>query len=577
MNVMLTKWGRDLDREHPLPEYPRPQLVRDSYVNLNGRWDYAITTSDRRPRRWDGQILVPFSPEAPLSGASRGPRPEEYLHYRRKFSLPQGFRKSRVLLHFGGVDQTAEVRLNGTLLGRHEGGYWAFTLDCTQALLPGENELTVTVRDDPAHPSFARGKQSSRPRGIWYTPQSGIWQTVWMESVPEVYIKSIRITPEYDQSRVRIQLETQGDSTGASADVYAGETFVAGSWFKNGVCVIPLDGFHPWSPEDPFLYGLRIALGADRVESYFAMRKFSYVTHRGHRVFALNDRPCFHNGLLDQGYWPDGLLTPPSDEAMVFDIQTAKDCGYNMLRKHIKIEPLRWYYHCDRLGMLVWQDMVSGGGPYDPWLTSLLPTVGIVKRRDTDHAKFGRKTPESREQFRQECRQTLEHLYNCPCIALWTPFNEGWGQFEALSIAAWVKERDPSRFVDHASGWQDQGWPEIQSRHIYFRPVRLKNDGRALCLTEFGGYSLPLEGHRWSRRNFGYRLFRSREALAEAYRRLYETQVLPHLQREGLTAAVYTQLSDVEEETNGLLTYDRAVLKIDPAVLRQIHQELRFE
>ncbi len=575
---MLTKWGEALDRDHPLPDYPRPQMKRDSYVNLNGVWQYAVTGSAAAPERYDGEIVVPFSPEAPLSGAARGPGKDEFLHYRRTFTLPEGFLRGRALLHFDAVDQTAAVFLNGEEVARHEGGYWPFSADVTAALRPGENELTVTVRDDADDPTHARGKQRYESGGIWYTAQSGIWQTVWMESVPEVYIRSLRVTPEYDRARVRIELTANGGASAATADVLTPEgEFVAGSWFKNGVCTVPLPGFRSWSPEDPYLYRLDVRLGEDRVESYFGMRKFSFTEADGHKVFALNDRPLFHNGVLDQGYWPDGLLTPPSDEAMVFDIQTAKDCGFNMLRKHIKIEPLRWYYHCDRLGMLVWQDMVSGGGPYDLWRTSFLPLAGVVKLPDRNAAPYGRGQAASRTRFLAELRQTVEHLYSCPCIALWTPFNEGWGQFDALGAARAVRRMDPTRPIDHASGWQDQGWPEIQSRHIYFRPLRLKNDGRALCLTEFGGYVLAVAGHEWCDRVFGYKVCRNAAALARDYRKLFRKQLLPHLKKEGLAASVYTQLTDVEQEMNGLLTYDRAVLKIPAETLREIHAPLGFD
>jgi len=573
---MLTKWGRDLDKDHPLPEYPRPQLRRDSYVNLNGRWQYAFSSGSGRPTRWDGEIVVPFSPEAPLSGVGRALKRSEYLHYRRSFTLPEGFVRDRVLLHFGAVDQIARVFVNGVPVVRHEGGYWPFTADITRALRSGENELWAAVTDDPDSPDMARGKQSRKSGGIWYTAQSGIWQTVWLESVPKVYIKSLKITPEYDQQRVRVSVEADGDGM-CTVDVLSPEgAFVAGSWTKNGECLIPLPGAHPWSPEDPYLYRLHLELGEDRVESYFAMRKFSYVIHGGHKVFALNGKPCFHNGLLDQGYWPDGLMTAPSDEAMIFDIQTAKNCGFNMLRKHIKIEPLRWYYHCDRLGMLVWQDMVSGGQGYSPAFTSWLPLLGAVRRDDADAAVFGRRTEASRQRFRQELKDTVEHLYNCPCIALWTPFNEGWGQFDALGAADTVQNADPTRYIDHASGWHDQGWPEIQSRHIYFRPVTLHNDGRALCLTEFGGYVLAVAGHKWCDKVFGYRVFSRPEALERSYVRLFRRQIQPLIDSQGLTASVYTQLTDVEQEMNGLLTYDREVLKLPEETLRQVSALLTF-
>ena len=576
--TMLTKWGAALDRSCPLPEYPRPQLRRESFYNLNGVWDYAITASGDEPEVWDGEIVVPFSPEAPLSGAARGPAKDEFLHYRRSFTLPDGFRKDRVLLHFGAVDQIAEVFVNGVSAVKHSGGYWPFSADITSLLREGENVLCVTVRDNADDPTFAYGKQRYKRGGMWYTAQSGIWQTVWLESVPEVHIVSLRITPEFDDARVRIELETAGESRAAITCDVRGEdgSFVAGSWAKGGVCVVPLPGFHAWTPDDPYLYALDITCGEDHVESYFAMRKFSYVEHNGHKVFGLNNVPLFHNGLLDQGYYPDGLLTPPSDEAMVHDIETMKRCGFNMLRKHIKIEPLRWYYHCDRLGMIVWQDMVSGGQPYSFLHVSALPTLGVVDLSDRDAKPYGRSGMLSRARFRREMADTVRLLYNCPCIALWTVFNEGWGQFDALEMANELKMLDATRFIDHASGWQDQGREEMKSRHIYFRPVKLKNDGRALALTEYGGYVLAVDGHRWTDRVFGYRICRDAAALTRDYEKLMLGQVLPHIRAEGLTAAVYTQITDVEEELNGLMSYDREVLKIPEETLREINKQLKF-
>ncbi len=567
--TMLTKWGAALDRSCPLPEYPRPQLRRESFYNLNGVWDYAITASGDEPEVWDGEIVVPFSPEAPLSGAARGPAKDEFLHYRRSFTLPDGFRKDRVLLHFGAVDQIAEVFVNGVSAVKHSGGYWPFSADITSLLREGENVLCVTVRDNADDPTFAYGKQRYKRGGMWYTAQSGIWQTVWLESVPEVHIVSLRITPEFDDARVRIELETAGESRAAITCDVRGEdgSFVAGSWAKGGVCVVPLPDFRAWTPDDPYLYALDITCGEDHVESYFAMRKFSYVELGGHKVFGLNNVPLFHNGLLDQGYYPDGLLTPPSDAAMVHDIETMKRCGFNMLRKHIKIEPLRWYYHCDRLGMIVWQDMVSGGQPYSFLHVSALPTLGVVDLPDRDAKPYGRSGMLSRARFRREMADTVRHLYNCPCIALWTVFNEGWGQFDALEMANELKMLDATRFIDHASGWQDQGREEMKSRHIYFRPVKLKNDGRALALTEYGGYVLAVDGHRWTDRVFGYRICRDSAALARDYEKLMLGQVLPH---------IYTQITDVEEELNGLMSYDREVLKIPEETLREINKQLKF-
>ena len=574
--TMLTKWGAALDREHPLPEYPRPQLRRESFLNLNGVWDYAITASGEEPEVWDGEIVVPFSPEAPLSGAARGPAKDEHLHYRRSFTLPEGFQKSRVLLHFGAVDQIAEVFVNGVSAVKHSGGYWPFSADITNLLREGENVLRVTVRDNADDPTFAYGKQRYKRGGMWYTAQSGIWQTVWLESVPEIYVKSLRITPEYDAARVRIELETAGGSTAITCDVRSADgSFVAGSWAKDGVCVVPLPGFRAWTPDDPYLYTLDITCGEDHVESYFAMRKFSYMELGGHRVFGLNDVPLFHNGLLDQGYYPDGLLTPPSDEAMVNDIETMKRCGFNMLRKHIKIEPLRWYYHCDRLGMIVWQDMVSGGQPYSFLHVSALPTLGKVDLPDEDAKPYGRSGMLSRARFRREMADTVRLLYNCPCIALWTVFNEGWGQFDAVRITGKIRSLDPSRLIDSTSGWFDQGCGDFISVHNYFRTLQVPREyvptdklqenscpqGRAAFLSEYGGLACRIDGHSSVERTFGYKHFDTLEEFQNAYHTLIEKSLLP-LKAQGLSGAVYTQVSDVEEEVNGLMTYDRRVLKV---------------
>jgi hypothetical protein len=577
LKTLYTPWGERLDREHPLPEYPRPQMRRDSYLNLNGVWEYAIRKDETPPVSYDGEIVVPFSPESPLSGVNRQLQRGETLWYRRAVRLPEGFNRGRVLLHFGAVDQEAVVYLNGIEVGRHGGGYLPFACDITEALTEGDNTLVVRVRDDTDGGIYSYGKQKYDRGEIWYTAQSGIWQTVWMESVPDPYIRSIRITPCYDAGTVRVAIETNKGDIPGKARVYGDGTLVAeGDFDARGRCELTLgEDFHPWSPEDPYLYDLRIEAGSDRIESYFGMRKFSTVEHNGHRVLALNNRPYYQHGLLDQGYYSDGLYTPPSDEAMVYDIQTMKEYGFNMLRKHIKIEPLRWYYHCDRLGMLVWQDMVSGGAGDSMFITRVLPFLGIHLK---DHAYriFGRTDPAGRAQYERECADTVSLLYNCVSLCLWVPFNEGWGQFDARRYAEMVREMDPTRLVDHASGWHDQGAGDLKSRHIYYRPVRLKNDGRVLALTEFGGYSLPIPGHTASPREFGYRIYRDQDAFMDALAELYERQVLPLIQREGLSASVYTQVSDVEDEVNGLLTYDRRVSKADPERMCAIGKKLRF-
>ena len=581
LRPMLTAWGEKLDRDAPLPEYPRPQLRRDSFLNLNGRWQYAIRPiREGQPAAFDGEIIVPYSPESLLSGVRRTVLPEDRLWYKRTFVLPEGFRKDRTLLHFGAVDQSCEVLLNGRIVGGHEGGYLPFTCDVTDALLEGENTLVVSVTDTTSRSRHAYGKQSFAPGGIWYTPQSGIWQTVWLESVPENFVEKLTITPQYDDGQARFVLQAK-DPEGANIVVRKEGVVIAEDWYdaEKGCAelTIPAEHFRPWSPEDPFLYDVAVTLnGGDRIESYFAMRKFGVTAVNKRKVLSLNDKPIFMTGVLDQGYWSDGLYTPPSDEAMVYDIQTMKDCGFNMLRKHIKIEPLRWYYHCDRLGMLVWQDMVSGGSRIDPLVVQVLPFIGCHLRDDRYH-RFGREDPASREQFLQDLRRTVDHLYNVPSLAVWVPFNEGWGQFDSLRAAQLIWDLDPTRLVDHASGWHDQGGGDFKSRHVYFRPVRLKHDkSRVLALSEFGGYSLPSPGHVGSEKPFGYRMYQDQRAFMDAFVKLYESEVIPCMEKQGLSAAVYTQVSDVEDEINGLLTYDRKVCKADPARIRAVNEKLKF-
>ncbi len=556
---MLTKWGETLDRENVLTEYPRPQMVRDGYVNLNGLWDYAITESDEVPTEWDGEILVPFSPECELSGVGRSLGSNEYLWYRRELDIDH--RGGRVLLHFGAVDQTATVFVNGIEICSHVGGYTAFECDITDFLL-SRNELCVCVRDVSDESWHSRGKQRRKRGGIWYTPQSGIWQTVWLETVPDTYIKSLRITPDLDASCVEISAETVGCAE--SHAVFGGVCYPL-------PCRIPVPDVEPWTPEHPKLYDFSVVCGEDKVDSYFAMRKFSIQKDgNGIKRLFLNNKRYFHNGLLDQGYWSDGMYTAPSDEALIFDIQTAKDMGFNMLRKHIKIEPMRWYYHCDRLGMLVWQDMINGGGEYNPVIITT-PLVTGVHLSDDKYKLFARQSEQGRRQYEVELDEMLNQLYNCPCIAMWVPFNEGWGQFDAARIAKHISDFDPTRTVDHASGWHDQKIGQTKSLHVYFKKYVHHNDklGRAVLLSEFGGYNYYCEGHSCSESEFGYRKFKSIAALTEALRKLYDTQIRTS-HKMGLAAAVYTQLSDVEDELNGLISYDRKIIKIPPETMREI-------
>ncbi len=558
---MLTAWGEKLDKNNILPEYPRPQMRRDSYYNLNGEWDYAITAAgEKQPEKWDGKILVPFSPECELSGIGRILKSDEYLWYRRTWECPE--HTGRVLLHFGAVDQSCTVYINGLRAFRHNGGYLPFEFDATGFLRKGVNELSVSVRDlsDTAHE--ARGKQKTERGGIWYTPQSGIWQTVWAECVPVDCVKKLKITPNFDGAYVEISAETVGGNTAFA--VFGGERYPLPA-------KIPVPNFEAWSPENPKLYDFSVVYGEDRVESYFAMRKFSVEKDdKGVKRLFLNGKPYFHNGLLDQGYWSDGMYTAPSDEAMIFDIQTAKDMGFNMLRKHIKVEPLRWYYHCDRLGMLVWQDMINGGGEYNPVIISA-PLVTGVHLSDRNYKLFARDDMEGRARYEAELNEMIETLYNCPCIAMWVPFNEGWGQFDAARIAAKVMSMDPTRTVDHASGWHDQKIGDTKSQHVYFKKYVFKPDklGRAVLLSEFGGYNLRCEGHCFNAKDFGYKRLKSTNELQKSLEKLYGGEIRPAYE-QGLAAAVYTQLSDVEDEVNGLLTYDRKVVKLNPEIMRKI-------
>ena len=558
---MKTPWTDQVDRSQPLPEYPRPQLARADWMNLNGPWDYAITAGTRQPAAYEGSILVPFSPEAELSGVGRSLKSGECLWYHRQVLIPAQFGGKRLLLHFGAVDQTATVWVNDRQAGSHVGGYLPFTLDITDLIENGAADIVVRVTDDTEKSGLTRGKQRSKRGGIWYTPQSGIWQTVWMEAVPESYVKNLLITPDFDSAAVEIAAEIVGNELAYAQ--FNGQSYLLPAR-------IPVPDFEPWCPENPKLYGFTVTCGEDLVQSYFAMRKFSVEKdEKGVPRLFLNNRPYFHNGLLDQGYWPDGLYTAPTDEAMIYDISTAKAMGFNMLRKHIKVEPLRWYYHCDRYGMLVWQDMPCGGGRYDPLIVSA-PLVTNIHLRDTAYWLFGRSDSKARAQFKAELGAMVNHLVNCPCIAMWVPFNEGWGQFDAAKMHDFVRSIDPTRTIDHASGWHDQGVGQVVSRHVYFRKYAFKADkkGRAVLLSEFGGYNHHVSGHCFNNKNFGYKNFETPAQLEIAIEDLYQRQIGP-AKMEGLAAAVYTQLSDVEDELNGLMTYDRKVVKIAPESMRK--------
>lgn len=573
---LCTVWSEQGHQKDVPAEYPRPQFRRDNWACLNGFWKYAVTKSGSHPEKFDGQILVPFSPECSRSGVERRLEPGEYLWYFRTISLTEIPAGKRLFLHFGAVDERCIVWWNGKLLGSHQNGYLAFSFDVTELIREGTNTLWVRVQDDTDSGGQCRGKQTLQPGGMFYTAQSGIWQTVWMEWVPEHYIEKLKITPLYDEDSVRmeirltkpadIKIRITGDDTLAQ-DAFDFSVLRREADFRSDgflVLEVILPDFQPWSPEEPYLYKVEITAGDDHVESYFAMRKFSAGMDKdGHHRLMLNNKPYFFNGVLDQGYWPESLYTAPCDEAMISDIQNMKELGFNMLRKHIKIEPMRWYYHCDRLGMAVWQDMVNGGGrlnmPFVCYLPTVFPavTAGI---KDNRYRLFSRSEKDERKRWEEDCMATVDQLYNCPCIGMWIPFNEGWGQFDALRIAGRIKAADAGRLVDHASGWFDQGGGDVKSVHNYFRPLKVKKDCRPFVISEYGGYSCPVPEHLYSEASYGYHSFKMPEEFSAAFWKLQ--QKIQKLRKKGLAAAVYTQVSDVEDENNGLYTYDRKICKI---------------
>ena len=582
---------------HPLAEYPRPAMRRDSCEILNGPWQYAITQTAEYPAAWQGSILVPYSPEAPASGVNRTLQSGQWLHYHRLFAPPAG-EGGRVLLHFGAVDYACAVQVNGHLAGGHRGGYWPFTLDITDLLNgTGRNSLWVAVQDPTGHGTQARGKQTLKPGGMFYPAQSGIWQTVWLERVPDNYIQTLTVTPDYDARTVTVRVHTAkpGGAVNLWAMVRAGGVTIAEDWGSDEAdqdgevtLNIPEEHFFPWSPDTPFLYDLTVGTnqgeeaGFDTVHSYFALRKWSCAPDaHGVLRFCLNDKPILLNGLLDQGYWPEGLYTPPSDAAVERELSEVKALGFNLLRKHAKIEPQRWYYHCDRLGLIVWQDIVNGGSAYNLWFVTYLTNVlqPLLRRFPDGKAAYSllsRAKPAGREEYAHELADTVQALRCHPCIACWVPFNEGWGQFDAGKAVQALRTLDGTRLVDEASGWFDQGGGDVHSLHNYFYPLRIRPQKRTVALSEYGGIAWPMPGHEPPRKTYGYGTAKDRQELTARYKKLQLKTVLPQLEK-GLSALVYTQLTDVEDEVNGLFTYDRAAVKPDANAVRSVNAALAAE
>jgi beta-galactosidase/beta-glucuronidase len=572
-----TAWAKDVSPESVWQEYPRPQMTRPDWLNLNGLWEYWITErTEKTQRKREGEILVPYPIESALSGVKRPLEAGELLWYRRQFSIPEAWRSTRILLHFEAVDWESSVFVNNQQVGEHAGGYLPFWFDITDYLARDEiqNDLLVSVWDPTDAHWQQRGKQVLKPKSIWYAAVSGIWQTVWLEPVPQTYIAGLKITPDVDAGTIRVKTNLIEPGSGmVHVRVYEAGVSVAEGETENAAAEITVQIPNPklWSPNTPHLYDLEVTAGEDRVSSYFGMRKFSL--EGGH--LCLNGAPLFQFGPLDQGYWPDGLYTPPTDEAMRRDIEMVKRLGFNMLRKHVKVEPRRYYYYCDRIGLIVWQDMPNGSKAVGE-VTSTLAMVFGSRRRDRNYRDAGREEAASRQNFQSELKEMVDHLYNCTCIGMWVPFNEGWGQFDAKETAQWLSEYDPTRLVDHASGWFDQGGGDCKSLHIYKLklPVVKPERKRAVVLSEFGGYSLKINGHLWNpNAEFGYKNFDTPQALTEAYLDLLNRQLKPWIEA-GLSAAIYTQTTDVEIEVNGFMTYDREVEKMDFAKVRQAHKEL---
>jgi len=570
---LKTKWVSEIDVSNVLPEYPRPIMERAEWQNLNGLWNYAILPAGKQtPASFDGQILVPFAVESSLSGVQKNVGRDNELWYERTFTVPSKWNNNRVLLHFGAVDWKADVWVNNVKVGQHTGGYTPFSFDITPALAKGKNTLTVKVWDPTDQGFQPRGKQVNKPEGIWYTPVSGIWQTVWLEPVPEKYIENIRITPDIDKKTLTVKALVNAASSADKIEVKVmekGKVVASAQSINNQLLEITMpENVKLWSPDSPSLYDLEITLfdgtkQLDKVNSYAAMRKYSIKRDdKGIVRLQLNNNDLFQFGPLDQGWWPDGLYTAPTDEALAYDIVKTKEWGFNMIRKHVKVEPARWYNHCDRLGMIVWQDMPNGDRGSEWQMHRYFDGVERIR------------SAESEANFRKEWKEIMDYLYSYPSVGVWVPFNEAWGQFKTVEIVEWTKQYDPTRLVNPASGGNHFQVGDMVDLHNYPHPALYLYDAqRATVLGEYGGIGFANKEHLWEpNRNWGYVQFNSSKEVTDEYVKYAEQ--LKQLIRQGFSAAVYTQTTDVEIEVNGLMTYDRKLVKVDEARVKKVNQEI---
>lgn len=572
-NNLTTTWGENINADSVWKEYPRPIMERDNWSNLNGYWEYAITEYDESlPTKFDGKILVPFAIESQLSGVGKRLGKENALWYKREFKIPSQWKNKNVLLNFGAVDWQADIWINGIKVGTHTGGYTPFSLDITAALNKRTNTIVVRVLDSTDKGFQPRGKQVENPKGIWYTPVSGIWQTVWLEPVNSIHIRNLKNLPDIDRNVLTVTIDESSNDPSIIKEVRVydnGKEVACGRSANNQPVEIQMpENAKLWSPDSPFLYALSIRLIRngeiiDEVDSYAAMRKYSMKRDSDGIVrFQLNNKNIFHFGPLDQGWWPDGLYTAPSYEAMIYDIQKTKEWGFNMIRKHVKVEPALWYTYCDRIGMIVWQDMPSGDKCCE-W-----------QNRDYFKGNEFIRSSQSESNYRKEWKEIIDCLYSYPCIAMWVPFNEAWGQFKTQEITEWTKQYDPSRMVNPASGGNFFTCGDVLDLHHYPSPAMYLYDAqRANVLGEYGGIGYPIEGHLWTdTKNWGYIQFKSVKEVTDEYVKYGEE--LLKLIRQGFTGAVYTQTTDVEVEVNGIMTYDRKVIKMEENRIKEINERI---